>query len=724
MGPKVSSRLAFWLLVLAYTPPATLPGACAGSFHRAVRRVTFSAPAMTAKRVAQALSARTGVHLECAPETRGEVLLLSVHSRPLREVMDRLGEAASAKWVPVRGGFRLTRAAEVDRSQRDAEVSERARWLQRSLQRISGGLDRPLDAARVTAAAHFREDSRENAQMLRTGVSWMDPALRMVARCLREIGAKQLASVPDGDRVVWATDPTPMQHPLGPATRDALRRLVEEQSAFGEALRQANASPGFEDEVLRDGGDAGFYHAAPHRPWDRLAPYPEPARVLLAVTSGSLTYDWDLIVLDARRRIVLEMSSFDADELRDEPSPSSGADPNPARSGPSVRLSPTSRLLVRSLWQDPNSTVAAPPELAALLTRPEAHEPLSLIASDGYLGLARARGANLVACLPDRLLYELWSSTSDARLPLSEVARWPCWSRPMRIRRKGSWLVVAPPDPYQNRRERIDRRVLGAIARRVRAGRRVAIEDEADFLAWGGEEPDAGFARAYFSLLAGHEAPLFIGGFGRLYGALDERQRRDLLAGRQINFGSLSARQRRLAEQVVYGSHVNLLGGSTGRHAVAALSDEPTEAFPDGLPPDRGLRGTDRQEHLMEFLEPGARPGSLPYERVVAEDETPGFYEGPGMSVPRGGFGALQFRVRPFRNIHIEVDDSPWSWVGENLRGEVGPATGPPVPFEKLPRDLQRGVSRWIDWLKWVAGVSRTPTPAASGRGAAPEREP
>src|SRR5439155_25765839 len=94
--------------------------------RRASRVVTFSAPAMQADRLLAALSARTGVRLGCAPETRAEVLLLHVNARPLPEVMARLAEAAGAKWVPAGAGYRLARPPAIERAQREHDLSTRA----------------------------------------------------------------------------------------------------------------------------------------------------------------------------------------------------------------------------------------------------------------------------------------------------------------------------------------------------------------------------------------------------------------------------------------------------------------------------------------------------------------------------------------------------------------------------------------------------------------------
>jgi hypothetical protein len=114
--------------------------------------VTFSAPAMQADRLMKSLSARTGVPLECAPETRAEVLLLHVNARPLPEVLARLEEAAGAKWVPAGGGYRLVRPPEMERAQREHDLAVRARFLARGLGEITAPLTKPWDDQALVAA--------------------------------------------------------------------------------------------------------------------------------------------------------------------------------------------------------------------------------------------------------------------------------------------------------------------------------------------------------------------------------------------------------------------------------------------------------------------------------------------------------------------------------------------------------------------------------------------
>jgi hypothetical protein len=668
---------------------------------------------MTAERLLRALSAQTGVRLACAPETRGEVLLLHVRSVPLSEVMARLAEAASAKWVPAKGGFRLTRPKEVDQAQRLAEIAERARWLRRGLDRYATWLDGPLDPAKLVAAAHYREEFSRFGKPMPDAAEWMDPAYRLLARCLREIGPEGMAAIPPWQFEVWATDPTPLQHPLGGAVRAAMHTLIAEQQTFGEVLKKAGVTPGREDGPLRRKGDPAA-GAAPQMPWERLSPYPEPARIVVRILRASPLYSWDMVALDPRGRTILNVSYGGSvfgtvNDLQDELS--SLAEASPQASGPPVPFSLASWLLAKALARNPDGTGPAGPALATVLTHPEEHDPLSLVVSDGYLAVAQQQHLNLAACLPDRLLDSAYImlvpglTLYPGRVTVADLARWPRFRTPMRLARRGGWLVVTPPDPYESRWERLDRRVLGAITRCVARDRRISIEDEASFLARAGARPDETIARLYFSLAAGRETPVFYGRIARLYGALDARQRRLLFAGRQINFGSLSARQRRLAEQLVYRARSYPLVGTTGASTGTALADEPTDVFPHGLPPERGMRGAERQQHRVEFLEPDASPAALPYWTAFVE-EPPEAYDG-WAPAPKGGFGALRYRFRRMRTVHFEVDISPWSCGAEDFHEASGPPAGPPVPLDQLPPDVREGVERWLRWLRRRAGEGR-----------------
>lgn len=82
----------------------------------------------------------------------------------------------------------------------------------------------------------------------------------------------------------------------------------------------------------------------------------------------------------------------------------------------------------------------------------------------------------------------------------------------------------------------------------------------------------------------------------------------------------------------------------------------------------------------------------------------PGFYSGPPVQVPAGGFDAVRYLVRRTRTVHLELDETPWRWFGADFTEEPQAAEGPPVPLAQVPEDLKRAVEAEIKWVKQFAG--------------------
>jgi hypothetical protein len=704
--------LALGALILFYEMMRTDPPA-----PDLTQRVTFSAPAMQAGRLLHLLSQRAGVALEAGESTRPEVLLLHVRGAPLAEVLDRLAEAAGSKWEVSGAARRLIRPPELELRQRDASLAERARSLARSLKEIEGYLAQPWTAPTLTAAVRYVEKEQRTGQVMPERVAWLDPGRRLLARCLSDVKPAEIAAIAPGCRVVWATDPTPMQRPLGAGACEALRLLVPEQQFFGKTLRKAGVEPGWEDEELQFFAEQSCAGArvARHDPWRRLSPYPvPPARVLLSLAcKWNYSYEWKVSVLNAQQRLLLEMESFDSDEIRDRiwvDEPDSAAPGHSAVAGPFVQFSADTRRLLRT-FQSPapaSGDPALPPDVVELLTHPEEHEPLGTIISDGYLTLARREKQNLVAALPDRLLDRAWTDVEKGRLSLADFLRWPRYEQKMKITRRGGWIIVTPPDPFASRQERADRDVLGRVARSAVAAGRLTVEDWADFMAHAGDLPMYHFGESIlWRLTKGQMGDSGSPNYLTLYGCLDANQRKALLSGKQVNFGSLSPGQRLLAERAVYGARYNSIGGGTAPvpRELGDLADEPTEAFPQGLPPDRGLRAVEKRVRQVRFLVPEGKRGEGFLWSITTEDPPgPRIMTGPGIQLPADGFARVKYEVQPERVVHFEVDETPWSWSGQDFVELSAEPIGPAVPLQQLPPDLRRRVTAEIEWLKQTYG--------------------
>src|SRR5438067_3205403 len=109
----------------------------------------------------------------------------------------------------------------MERAQREHDLAIRTRCIADSLAPITASLAKPWDEQVAAVAATHGGRTRHTGNPIPDSAVWLDPAFRMVARFLKQIGPRRLAEMPLDARVVWATDPTPMQRDLGAAGRQA-----------------------------------------------------------------------------------------------------------------------------------------------------------------------------------------------------------------------------------------------------------------------------------------------------------------------------------------------------------------------------------------------------------------------------------------------------------------------------------------------------------------------
>jgi hypothetical protein len=109
------------------------------------------------------------------------------------------------------------------------------------------------------------------------------PIPRALARSLRDVPLEEVTKLPIGRRLVFATDPTRMQQPLGPNAQQALRLLPKEQRMWGKAMFQSKMrTQHFDEDKIEPRWN---YFASRHEPMERSDPYvPQPRKLLLIIT--------------------------------------------------------------------------------------------------------------------------------------------------------------------------------------------------------------------------------------------------------------------------------------------------------------------------------------------------------------------------------------------------------------------------------------------------------
>lgn len=660
-------------------------------------QITFSAPAMSAPKLLDALSKQTHVSLVCSPEIQQEILLLHVQGISLRDVMDRIAEAIGARWRLSGKNWILERPAEMAKAQQEQEFREQAAQITPLLNRLTGVMRKPWNATTLRAAA-TRYRKYANTGQIDTERDQMDPVYRAFLRSISDVTPDAIARIPTGGRVVFATEPTPMQKPLGKGAQEAIAKLAEEQKIFGKTLRSVGVKPGFEDE-------AHDFSAFSHDAWRRLSPYPTtPSRILLKITrSWGSSYEAEFLLLNKKHQVIVTFRGEDSVLNFAEP----WKEPIIPKVDTPIPLSARTRTLLsvgRNSYDNPSVSPAA----LRLLTHPEQYEPLSMRVSDGYLGLARLKKRNLIAALPDALLDDTFRLGRPKSLTVSDVRGWSCSNQPMRITDRNGWLVVTLPHPWEERPHRIDRATLGRIARRIAQRGSYRLEDIVEFAAHAGKDPLSGFGDSYLWAVSKGK----YGSSGRVgdatlfavYGAMTPAQQKALNEGKTIRYDSLTPWQRTIVERAVFAPHSNFSATETGTTPPDSdLYDEPTEFNLKGLPANGVIRLKRQLTHPIHFIGPGKTEDERHFRWIIAEKPT-GFYTGPPSRIPAGGLDAFRYDVRTQMNITIEVDITPWYRMSVDSQEVESPASGPPVPFAQLPADLKKPVQEELKVIRQLAG--------------------
>ena len=194
------------------------------------KKVSFSAPAMPANNLIRALSAQTGIPMNCSPAVAADVLLLHVVDTRLSDVLARLEEVTGATWLYTADGYSLRRTMAQVNAQELAEAQERAAEMRRGLAAVLQNLGAALTQRRLEAIIrqlrraqetydHMPEEGSEEIkkqyedQTERSNA--YHPTFRLAARCFQDIGFERIASIPVGSRVVYSNLPSRIQRSLG-----------------------------------------------------------------------------------------------------------------------------------------------------------------------------------------------------------------------------------------------------------------------------------------------------------------------------------------------------------------------------------------------------------------------------------------------------------------------------------------------------------------------------
>lgn len=290
---------------------------------------------------------------------------------------------------------------------------------------------------------------------------------------------------------------------------------------------------------------------------------------------------------------------------------------------------------------------------------------------------------------------------------------------------EGGWLVVQPARPVAARAERLNRGALAKLLNDAHTRLVPSLDQMAAYARVAPSPTHTPLVMIHFMVLAPNALQ---GGFMgtdnwdmlRFYGMLSASQRQALLAGGQLAFGGLNAEQTAQLRHMAFGADAKLqtqADGDEPQDDPASLESffrqfmpqtdrtlltEPTEAMPNGLPPNGTLRMETQQEPIV-LISGNAQATSRTFgvmdanllammqffESAMEEAQVGGQMP----QLERGRVGSrtkLDFTFRLARQVVMK----------HSLTDDLVPKDSPIVSLDQLPADFQARVQKRLEAFK------------------------
>jgi hypothetical protein len=685
------------------------------------RKLSPQLRATTARSALAKLSEMSGTPLAVEPALSGEIILVQAKGVTLKDLLARIARVMHAEWEPTKEGYRLARPANITQASEERDRKAFAARLKKLLDAKGQQMAKTPDPyAQAEATLKALEDFNEKAQR-GTGLNLDEPvkgspAGRLCMELVVALGADELAGLPLFQSVVYSSHPTRAERPLPPKAAELIRTYAEAEQRL--ALLVGEKQPN---------GVAPPFTSAP------FAAALKPGgigKVLLSISSygRTLSFGVNIYTKAGDERVFAPGSSYDlgdnayADEARE------------AKAAPPrfVELSPTAAEFEKasagswdhSRFLDPKpSKVELTERLLEVLAGPETIDPLSLAATDGILAMAKERGKNVIACLPDSVGRVAHLAVKVGRLDVRLFERLLPLTGGTRTAVEGDWLELSPMSPAMTTRFRLPRPALGKFVRACLQAKEIGFETYCRL------NFDAGdamfvqrFASVYQQILEDAGTPSGIGPdrfgprFYAMLGSLDHAQWLRLERGDAIRIASIGGKVRDAATR--YAESCWSLETASGEE-VPALMLRFTEALPFGISPDSYVvlrrsdklvaaasmlnskgeaflenRGTDATSLAEGFARSVGR-NDAQIEKAVQEgkitSEQAEKYRNPTLEDFTKG---QRYRIGTERHYDVRLFVAPDRMAQVTIRGVVKAPKGETVAFKDLPEKFRTQVEQ------------------------------
>jgi PKD repeat protein len=524
-----------------------------------------------------------------------EVAALGTPSIPLSETMEKLAQITEATWTRDTQGYLLFRTDAQIKARQQREFETNVRRIEAQFQKTRTSLDgmgdfTDMDAKALATAANQQPGNNDvNFWRKRQALTEKAPATRLANRLMLTLTPQTLAKIPENGRVVFSSNPTRMQVKFDGKADAAIRQFLTDQTKYAEA---ASAMAG---------EDQGYFHT-----YDGLSSNRAVGKIgkVLYIISRAESFgqsysatlkvsnDKGQIMVTATNTIMASSMSEAGDEWM-KPPPAVEGDLPIAPSEASEGM----MQLFRDM-QARNGQMAGMPKMSPafknFLLRPDQNDPVALGNQEAIETIVAKQNQPVAMILNDISFFGVVRSAMDKKFTRS---RWEGGFKMSSMEKVADpkWVLVRLETPLSAERSRLSRTLLAKFLTRTSVEGRVSLDNMAQLALGMKTEINNTILPLYMMLIGSDGDTMMMNGDSfwlKMYGTLTAEQRRALEQNQTIGRLALSPKQMSLIEEKVFRGlrqfesmeAVEVEKGSGEHFMGEMLSNEPTEAFANGLP--------------------------------------------------------------------------------------------------------------------------------------------
>ena len=586
---------------------------------------------------------QSGQAIKVSPAMKGEIVLVHVKDRPVKDLLNDLAKATTGMWTQEGGA--LTLIPDTAQRRRQALTVDQNR-----LAAVRKGIANFNEMLKS-----IEENEKERAERF---PGYESTGAKVVAMLGRGLPAEPIAALKSGERVVFSSTPNGTQRPLpnaGVANHLLADWIKSRNTQIRTQMIQMN-DPDMAGLAELSEAEKEMFKMIMQRSAGRSTPITTtPAKLIVIAECGEGLYQFftgddpsiqiKVVIYDSQGEAILTsqlsldnefMTEEDAAPMDEEEGEEEDGEEDP---GTPIKFSEeTMKLLKVSSFESMTGMGSGDEETLTILSNPDKHEPLSYAPSEALIAVADAQKVNLVASLPDAAM-NLTPIFTDS-VTIEGVTEQLDGSYHMKSAVENGTMVISATNADLSQSTRTNRVELAKFINKARQDVVPSLDDLAG-LAASTEDPFSNqissrllmlFAPAAVSSGFGGEAPWKV---IRLYGQLSPSQRQAMRSGQPISFSSLSAAQAATVKKLLYGTEHNLqvLDPNAKKPDIPFLDmmfrymdsqatsykQEPTEIMPNGLPA-QGQIQTDVKDSFYA-VQVGKDGKPVPFMPALGEDE-------------------------------------------------------------------------------------------------------